>query len=343
MNTYDESRDCKFSTYFYGNLVRRTGTWLRDRMRFKRCNLETDSKGKIKRDEDGNPIIIPDMSINMQIDLDEDYTLENSIACHKDFSNVSTADCAESIENYANRIHQFGTKCLFSGDHGSQGNQFYVYKVAENEKLKYIHSCEAYWVKDRKEKDRANCHMVIAAKNAEGREDINYALSIANEDGYYYKPRIDLDLLFNIPKDNVIVTSACISGWNYENAEDIWLKIHDYFGDNFFLEIQYHNTEKQKRLNERILSLAKKHNIQIICGLDSHYVKDENSVKRDQILKYKDISYPDEYGWYMDYPDTKTVICRLKEQGVLSDEEIMRSIMNTNVFVSECDEIVLDS
>ena len=57
--------------------------------------------------------------------------------------------------------------------------------------------------------------MVIAAKNAEGREDINYALSIANEDGYYYKPRIDLDLLFNIPKDNVIVTSACISGWNY--------------------------------------------------------------------------------------------------------------------------------
>ena len=42
MNTYDESRNCKFSTYFYGNLVRRTGTWIRDRMRFKRCNLETD-------------------------------------------------------------------------------------------------------------------------------------------------------------------------------------------------------------------------------------------------------------------------------------------------------------
>ena len=288
--------------------------------------------------------IIPTLTFKFPYSVDdyaENLYLEN-YHCHKDFSNVSTADCAESIENYANRIHQFGTKCLFSGDHGSQGNQFYVYKVAENEKLKYIHSCEAYWVKDRKEKDRANCHMVIAAKNAEGREDINYALSIANEDGYYYKPRIDLDLLFNIPKDNVIVTSACISGWNYEDAEDIWLKIHDYFGDNFFLEIQYHNTEKQKRLNERILSLAKKHNIQIICGLDSHYVKDENSVKRDQILKYKDISYPDEYGWYMDYPDTKTVICRLKEQGVLSDEEIMRSIMNTNVFVAECDEIVLD-
>ena len=51
--------------------------------------------------------------------------------CHKDFSNTSTPDCAESIENYAKRVHEFNTKCLFSGEHGSQGNQFQVYKVAE--------------------------------------------------------------------------------------------------------------------------------------------------------------------------------------------------------------------
>ncbi len=262
--------------------------------------------------------------------------------CHKDFSNTSTPDCAESIENYAKRVHEFNAKCLFSGEHGSQGNQFQVYKVAESEKLKYIHSSEVYWVKNRLEKDRANCHLIIAAKNAEGRGDINFALSIANEDGYYYKPRIDLELLFNIPKDNVIVTSACVAGWNYEDAEDIWIKIHNYFGDNFFLEVQYHNTEKQKKLNEKILRIARENNIQIICGLDSHYVKDENSVKRDQILKYKNINYPDEDRWYMDYPDTQIVIKRFKEQGVLSDEEIFRAIMNTNVFVSECEEIVLD-
>lgn len=208
--------------------------------------------------------------------------------------------------------------------------------------MKYIHSAEAYWVKDRNEKDRTNCHMIIAAKNAEGRGDINFALSIANEDGYYYKPRIDLELLFNIPKDNIIVTSACIAGWNYDDAEDVWLKIHDYFGNNFFLEVQYHNTDKQKGLNERILRIAREHDIQIICGLDSHYVKEENSVKRDQILKYKNINYPDEDGWYIDYPDTQTVIKRFQEQGVLSDEEILRAIMNTNVFVSECEDIVLD-
>lgn len=184
--------------------------------------------------------------------------------------------------------------------------------------------------------------MILAAKNAEGRRDINFALSIANEDGYYYKPRIDLELLFNIPKENVIITSACVAGWNYEDAEDIWIKIHKHFGKNFFLEVQYHNTEKQKLLNKKILRIARDNGIQIICGLDSHYVKEENSVKRDQILKYKNVNYPDETGWYMDYPDTQTVIQRFKEQGILTDEEILRAVMNTNVFVSECKEIVLD-
>ncbi|WP_368290959.1 PHP domain-containing protein [Coprococcus sp. RTP21281st1_F1_RTP21281_210402] len=288
--------------------------------------------------------IIPTLTFKFPYSA-EDYVknlyLEN-YHCHKDFSNTSTPDCAESINAYADRVHEFGTKCLYSGEHGSQGNQFQVYKVAESEHLKYIHSSEVYWVKDRKEKDRANCHMIVAAKNAEGRGDINFALSMANIDGYYYKPRIDLELLFNIPKDNVIVTSACVAGWNYKDAEDIWLKIHKYFGDNFFLEVQYHNTDKQKELNKKILRIAKEHNIQIICGLDSHYVKEENAVKRDQILKYKNINYPDEEGWYLDYPDTPTVIKRFEEQGVLNREEIYRAIMNTNVFVAECEEIVLD-
>lgn len=288
--------------------------------------------------------IIPTLTFKFPYSPEEyekNLYLEN-YHCHKDFSNTSTPDCAESINAYAERIHEFGSKCLYSGEHGSQGNQFQVYKVAESEHLKYIHSSEVYWVKDRKEKDRANCHIIIAAKNAEGRGDINFALSMANIDGYYYKPRIDLELLFNIPKDNVIVTSACVAGWNYEDAEDIWLRVHKHFGNNFFLEVQYHNTDKQKELNKKILRIAKEHNIQIICGLDSHYVKEENSVKRDQILKYKNINYPDEEGWYLDYPDTKTVIKRFEEQGVLNREEIYRAIMNTNVFVAECEEIVLD-
>ena len=214
--------------------------------------------------------------------------------------------------------------------------------MAEDNGLKYRHSTEAYWVKDRLSKDKTNCHMVIIAKNSTGREDINYMLSIANEDGYYYKPRIDLDLLFQLPKENVIVTSACVAGWKYEDSADVWLKIHDYFGDNFLLEVQYHNTSEQTELNRKILKLAEDNGIQIICGLDSHYITEKSSVKRDQILKYKNVNYPDEDGWFMDYPDTQTVIERFKTQGILSDEQIIRAIMNTNIFVEDCEDIIFD-
>jgi DNA polymerase III alpha subunit len=261
---------------------------------------------------------------------------------HGFFSNTSTPDSSESTENYAQQTIEYKGKCLFSGEHGSQGNQFETYKIAEQYKLKYRHSVEAYWVKNRLEKDRTNSHMMLIAKNPQGREDINFALSLANEDGYYYKPRIDLDLLFNIPKENIIVTSACIAGWKYEDAEEIWLKIYKYFGNNFFLEVQNHNTSSQKNLNKKILELAKEHGIQIICGLDSHYVKPENTIKRDQILKYKGITYEDEQGWYLDFPDGKEIFNRFKIQGILNDEEILTAMMNTNVFVNECEDIVFD-
>lgn len=289
--------------------------------------------------------IIPKLKFNFPYSIDdyaEHLYLEN-YHCHKDFSNTSTPDSGELISQYVKRIKELGAKCLYSGEHGSQGNQFEVYTIAEKEALKYRHSTEAYWVKDRHESDRTNCHMVLVALNAEGRKDINFALSRANEDGYYYKPRLDFELLFDIPKENVIVTSACIAGWNYEDAEQVWLKVSEHFGDNFFLEVQANNTEPQKELNSKILRLSKKHGIQIISGLDSHYIGDIGAIKRDQILTYKNVSYPEEEGWYMDYPDTPTLIKRFQEQGVLSDEEILTAIMNTNIFVSDrCEDIILD-
>jgi len=261
---------------------------------------------------------------------------------HTDYSNVFSPDSAESIENYAKKSVEYQAKCLFSGEHGSQGNVFLTYKVADENGLKYRHSTEAYWVKDRFEKDRANCHIVLVAKNEEGREDINFALSLANEEGYYYKPRLDLDLLMKIPKNNVIVTSACAFGWKYDDAEEVWLKIHKHFGDNFFLELQDHNTIIQKEINQNISRIAKENNIQVICGLDSHFSKQENSIKRDQILKYKGVTYPEEDGWYMDYPNGKEIFKRFKEQGVLNTVEILTAMMNTNVFINECEETKFD-
>lgn len=272
----------------------------------------------------------------------ENLYMEN-YHCHKDFTNLNVIDCAESIENYAERTKEYGAKCLFSGEHGSQGNQFHVYKVAEQNGLKYRHSSEVYFVKDRHEKDRTNCHMMIVAKNPEGRKDLNYILSVANEDGYYYQPRIDLELLLSVKPENFIISSSCIAGWKYEDADEIWLKIANHFGDNFFVEVQNHNTDKQKKLNAHLVEFAKENNLQLICGLDSHYVLEENRAKREWIQKYKRIEYnDDEDSWYMDYPDTSEVIRRFEQQGVLSETEILEAVLNTNIFVNECEEIEFD-
>lgn len=80
INSYNDSKECKFNTYFYGNLRRRTGTWFRDNFRFKRCNLERDFSGNIIKDENGNPTIIPNVSIHMKVDPEEDCILEEIIS-----------------------------------------------------------------------------------------------------------------------------------------------------------------------------------------------------------------------------------------------------------------------
>lgn len=80
INSYNDSKECKFNTYFYGNLRRRTGTWFRDNFRFKRCNLERDFIGNIIKDEKGNPTIIPNVSIHMKVDPEEDCILEEIIS-----------------------------------------------------------------------------------------------------------------------------------------------------------------------------------------------------------------------------------------------------------------------
>ena len=151
----------------------------------------------------------------------------------------------------------------------------------EKDLLKFVFGAEAYWVKDRKkeypvmdketkeykrdkdgnivmQKDRSNCHIILLAKNEEGRRDINEALSDANIDGYYGQPRVDLELLLRIKPENVMVTTACIAYWKYDDIEEITETLHNHFGDNFFLEVQCHNTEAQKQLNRRILQLSKK-------------------------------------------------------------------------------------
>lgn len=282
--------------------------------------------------------IIPTLNFKFPYDAKDyaEHLYYENYHSHSSGSNTRIVDSPTSMEKYAQRVKELGLRNLYSMEHGFQGDFFANYALAEQNGLNVVAGAEVYWVKDRHEKDRSNCHMVISALNDEGRKELNYILSIANEDGFYGQPRVDIELVLSLTPENFVVTSACLAAWKYEDADEIWLQIAKHFGKHFFFEIQTHNTEPQKELNRHLLNLADLNDIDIICGLDSHYIDASvEDVMRNQIQQYKKSSNSDEDGWYLDYPDTPTIIKRLQEQGVLNDEQIMRSIMNSCIFASE--------
>ena len=323
-------------------------------------------------------------SLPFSVDFTAEEWAENPVIenyhRHSDYSNGCVTDSVESQENYAKRTVEYGAKCLFTTEHGTQGDQFLTYKLCEKYGLKYRHGAEAYFVLNRKEmeytdpdtgkkktvRDRCNRHIVLIAKNAEGRREINYILSVANLDGYYYQPRIDLDLLLSMNPENVFVTSACVAGWKpfsekdeeklsnvfFQNVpyymypiESFWKQVADHFGKNFFFEVQAHKAPVQKELNSRLIELSQEWGVPLIAGLDSHYVLEENRDKRLQYQKDKNIEFDHEEddSFYMDYPDGLELYRRFKEQGILSDKQIIEAMMNTLIFQSELmEDIVLD-
>ena len=238
-----------------------------------------------------------------------------------------------SNEDYAKRAAELGHGIISTCEHGWQGRYIEGYERAKEYGLKFVFGAEAYWVKDRFEKDRSNCHIYIAARNENGRRAINDVLSEACITGYYAQPRIDIPLIMSLPADDVIVTTACLAYWKYDDIESITEQFHSHFGKNFFLEVQYHNTDKQRELNRRIMDLSANYNIPLIMGCDSHYITPEQETERGHFLASKEMDYGDESGWYMDYPDGDTAYQRFIEQCVLPRDEILEAINNTNVFM----------
>ena len=252
---------------------------------------------------------------------------------HTSYSNIYIADSAAVNEDYAKRAIELGHKVICSLEHGWAGYYFETYELAKKYDLKFIFGCEAYWVKNRLEKDRTNGHIVLLAKNENGRRAINRIMSTANEDGYYFRPRVDLELLLTLSADDVMVTTACIAFWHYDDIEDILVQLHNHFKKNLFLEIQYHDTEPQIKLNKRILALSEKYNIEMIVGMDSHYIYPDQSKERDYILAANNVHYDDEEGWFMDYPDDETTMNRFLKQGVFTKNQIQKAMDNTDLLL----------
>jgi len=274
---------------------------------------------------------------------------------HSMYTNVLIVDSATYPEEYAQRAVELGHGIISSCEHGYQGRYIESFEMDEKYNLKYLFAVESYFVYDRFEKDNTNAHMVLCAKNENGRKAINRILSEASMTGFYYRPRIDYDLLMTLPEDDVWITSACIGGINrytsknekseklleewkqyseYDSPYEMLVdKIHQKFRDNFYLEVQAHNTIPQAEANSKMIEYSKKYNIEIIAGVDSHYIYEDDAWKRDYLQKSSGIFMDDEQGWYMDYPDGATLFQRFKTQKVLTDDEIKIAISNTNVFL----------
>lgn len=269
---------------------------------------------------------------------------------HTSLSNRYMKDSPLLPIDYWNELKaRYGDKsCIYTTvEHGWAGNYFKQYDDLEkfNKKngtnIRWIYGAEAYWVKDRHESDRSNCHIVLLARTDKGRKAINKILSIANKDGYYARPRIDLELIGLLPYNDVMITTACIAFWNkYDDIGDIVRCLVQKF-PHFYLEVQAHNTPEQKELNRRIIQISEGLHVPIIAGCDSHVITESQMLDRDELLKSGNIHYEDEDGWYMDYPTYDVLFYRFKKQGILTDGQIKAAINNTNVLF-EFEDIKLD-
>ena len=219
----------------------------------------------------------------------------NHLHVHSQFSLL---DGASGIPGMMQKAQNDGMKAVALTDHGNMFGAFKFVAEASKYNIKPIVGCEFYLVEDRhkkqftKEDKDHRYHQLMLAKNAEGYQNLTKLSSLGYIEGMYSKwPRIDKELIKKYHK-GIIATSCCLAAEvpqailnkGLDEAEELlkwWL---DIFGEDFYIELQRHDLEEQKIVNEGLLKLAKKHNLKVIATNDSHYVDEEDSVAHDILL-----------------------------------------------------------
>ena len=260
--------------------------------------------------------------------------------CH--YSNLAgTADSTVKPIDYINRAKELGHTVVSCVQHSSPFGYFEYYDLCKQNNLKFLFGVEAYFTELDNKEDKQNSHLCILAKKAKAFQSINALTSRANKENFYYKPRVALDWILELDEDEVIITSACVAGfWKRENYEEIALKLHSKFKNNFYLELQYHATPSQIDINSKIMSMHEKYGINIIVGCDSHMISESQKVDRDAFLYAKGINYEDEEGWYLDYPSYDEIIERFKTQGIVPIKKVEEALNNTLV-LKEVEDIYI--
>ncbi len=208
----------------------------------------------------------------------------------------SLLDGSAKIQELVERVKALGMDSIAITDHGAMYGVIDFYKAAKEAGIKPIIGCEVYVaVGSRLQKEGKGggyYHLVLLAENEEGYHNLIKLVSYGFLDGFYYKPRIDKDLLRQYHK-GLIASSACLAGevprniltMSYDHAKKAALEYLDIFGEgNFFLELQDHGMPEQKKVNQALVRLSEETGIPLIATNDSHYIYKEDAVPHDILL-----------------------------------------------------------
>lgn len=209
----------------------------------------------------------------------------------------SLLDGAIKIDELVEKIKSKCMDAVAITDHGSMYGVVDFYRACIKAGVKPIIGCEVYVAKDsrfRKEPgvDDGRYHLILLAENNVGYHNLMKIVSRSFTEGFYYKPRVDKDLLKKY-NEGIIATSACMAGEvarricenNYKGAKKAAIEYESIFGKgNFFIEIQDHLLDYEKSLNLGLIRLAKELNMPLIAANDSHYLEKEDSYAHEILM-----------------------------------------------------------
>ena len=211
-------------------------------------------------------------------------------------SEYSLLDGANRIKDIPVRAKELGMDAIALTDHGVMYGAIDFYKACKKEGIKPIIGCEVYvaprsrFDKDPNLDNKYN-HLILLAKNIEGYKNLSKLVSSGFTEGFYYKPRIDLEILEKY-HEGLICCSACLGGsiataiieGEQEQAEKIALWHKKVFGEDYYLELQANRLRKQALVNQKLVELSKKLEIPLIITNDSHYLRKEDAYSHEVLL-----------------------------------------------------------
>ena len=211
-------------------------------------------------------------------------------------SEFSLLDGAIRIKELPKRVKELGMSAVAITDHGVMFGAIDFYKACKNEGIKPIIGCEVYVApRSRFDKepniDNKYNHLILLAKNNDGYKNLSKLVSIGFTEGFYYKPRIDLETLEKY-HEGLICCSACMAGslataileGKQEEAEEIALWHKNLFGEDYYLEIQANTLKKQALVNQKLVEMSRKLNIPLVITNDSHYLTKEDFDSHEVLL-----------------------------------------------------------